>query len=327
MTKDNTNKLFSCKACDHAELSADSFTIKEMMYGLPGKFTYLQCANCNSLNIATVPVDLSKYYQKDYYSFNVPFNKIKNPIKFFIVQNRTKYLFERNSGIGRIINYFKKDSDLLIKYLISCNVSLNSSILDIGAGNGMQLFQLYKKGFKNLTGIDPFIEQDISFDNHFKVYKKDINNIGTQKYNLILLNHVIEHVPNPSNLLKICNNILSENGKLIIRTPVLNGYAWEYYKEYWVQLDAPRHLTIFNESSLINLATKNNFKIEYTFYDSYEFQFWGSELYKKDIPLINKSIFKFSPTQIAKWKIKSIELNNNSKGDQAAFIFSKNNNI
>jgi 2-polyprenyl-3-methyl-5-hydroxy-6-metoxy-1,4-benzoquinol methylase len=295
-----------------------------MMYGFKDNFIYLQCTKCNSLNIAATPVNLEKYYQKDYYSFNVSFNELNSSFKSFLVQKRTKFLLENNSTIGRLINYLKKDSDPLINYLIGCKASLNSSILDIGAGNGMQLFQLYKKGFKNLTGIDPFIEKDISFKNHFKVFKKDISIIGSKKYDIILLNHVIEHVPDPDNLLRLCNNILSENGKIIVRTPVLNCYAWEYYKENWVQLDAPRHLTIFTESSLIDLATKNHFKSEYTFYDSYEFQFWGSELYTKDIPLVNKNTHNFSAKELAKWKTKSIDLNNSSKGDQAAFIFSKN---
>jgi len=45
----------------------------------------------------------------------------------------------------------KKEVDFLIKKL---KIKKNDFILDIGCGNGRHLFELYKRGYKNSTGID-----------------------------------------------------------------------------------------------------------------------------------------------------------------------------
>lgn len=45
----------------------------------------------------------------------------------------------------------KKEVNFLIKYL---KLKKNDNILDIGCGNGRHLFELYKKGFRKLFGID-----------------------------------------------------------------------------------------------------------------------------------------------------------------------------
>jgi hypothetical protein len=72
------------------------------------------------------------------------------------------------------------------------------------------------------------------------------------------------------------------------------------------------------------LATRTGFVLEDIIYDSWAFQFTGSELYKKNIPLTEgkKGSF-FSPEEMEEFRARARQLNRERKGDQAAFILRK----
>ena len=78
------------------------------------------------------------------------------------------------------------------------------------------------------------------------------------------------------------------------------------------------------------LLKRTEFNLEKIVFDSTEFQFWGSEQFKRGIPLnASNSYFKnpeksiFTKNQINEYKKQSIMLNNENLGDQATFIIKK----
>ena len=78
-------------------------------------------------------------------------------------------------------------------------------ILDVGAGLGIFPYKLKSKIFKDIYLIETdsinieFLKNYLNFKNSFK----NPNNINKKiLFDLITLNKVIEHVPNPSNFLK-----------------------------------------------------------------------------------------------------------------------------
>ena len=138
-------------------------------------------------------------------------------------------------------------------------------------------------------------------------------------------------MPNPLDVIEKISKILNNKGTCIIRTPIVNSYSWEFYKEDWVQLDAPRHLIIHSLKSLKLITEKYNMRISNYIYDSTSFQFWGSEQYLKKIPLnssksylINPLKSIFSNNEINKFEKKAKNLNNKKRGDQAVFYIKKN---
>jgi len=77
--------------------------------------------------------------------------------------------------------------------------------------------------------------------------------------------------------------------------------------------------------SLALLAADAGLQIEAVEHDSYAFQFWGSEQYRRDIPLTSEQSYRwgagaplFTAEQIAGWAAESERLNNEGRGDQAA---------
>jgi len=322
---------FNCRICNSKK--ATDWTFREMMFGLKHQFKYKECNNCGCIQIEAYPKNIADYYPDNYYSFN---SHISSKYKFIgkVERIKTRVLLYNHLVFKDVIGAIGKRTFPPFRYnlqfLQSIDLKPSGKILDIGCGNGEFLLQLYKSGFTNLTGIDKFIKEDLFLFNKIHIWKKEIIDLKT-KYDLITMHHVFEHMHNQEAVLKSIQTILKSNGNLIIRIPIVNE-PWKIYRENWVQLDAPRHYYLHSMDSFKLLAKNAGFIVTDIVFDSYALQFWGSEQYKMDIPLRNdkRSYAEnqepsiFSSLQISEWENKSIELNNNSKGDQAIFYLRKN---
>jgi SAM-dependent methyltransferase len=306
----------SCKICQSD--TPIVYTFEEKMFGFKGAFEYLECASCGCLQIEETPKDLGKYYPPYYYSYNEEIPILKR-LPFF------KRLFSRT----RMKRKYKGDR-VLFRYLKEINTDVNDKILDVGCGNGLLIAQLFNQGFKNVEGVDTFLPKEINYDFGVKVHKKEVAQLPPNTYDLVMMHHVLEHVPEQIKTLQDIHSILKDKGCLMIRIPVINE-AWEIYGENWVQLDAPRHLYLHTVKSLNILAEKAGFEVKKTFFDSSAFQFLASEIYKQGIPLCSKEDdYKsysydrlFSAEQIEEYERKAEELNKNGRGDSAVFYLYK----
>jgi len=118
----------------------------------------------------------------------------------------------------------------------------------------------------------------------------------------------------------------SPGGKVLVRIPVANCYAWEQYGVDWYQIDAPRHLAIPSTRGMEILAERAGLHLDEVVFDSDELQFCCSEQYKQGIPLKDtRSYHKnhrtdlFTSAQVESFKKKSADLNKIGHGDQACF--------
>lgn len=289
-----------------------------MMFGYKDKFEYQQCSNCGCLQIAELPLNIHKYYPSHYYSFTATTAALKKQplIKKIFSQIRLKKLM--NSARPAL------------KYLKPINVKFNDKILEIGCGKGQLICDLFNLGFENIEGVDKFIPHEINHGYGVKIMKKELSELNGHGYDLILMNHVLEHMDQQQEVLKQCYRLLKDKGCLMISIPIL-GAAWDIYKENWVQLDAPRHFFLHTLKSLAILAKDCGFEIRHELFDSISFQFWASELYKRNIPLFSEeNNFKafpigtlFTQQELSNFEKESTRLNNIGKGDTAAFYLYK----
>lgn len=219
-------------------------------------FEYIQCSNCNSLSILEIPENIGKYYE-NYYSFR-PVKDYDNRLRKFA----KKYLFKKNIfPHGFLSNILNTSDDLAIKAFAKINPNVHSKILDIGCGTGQLIYELYNIGFKNVTGIDPFLENDLVHINGSKVFKKSMfEEIG--KWDIVMMNHVFEHMDNPLNILIRVNELLSDcNSIAIIRIPNVDSYAFRKFKNNWYGIQPPVHYALPSIESMRNLAQIAGLKI------------------------------------------------------------------
>lgn len=310
-----------CRICHNAEGNKE-IKIREMMFGFRDEFTYFECSKCGCLQIAEIPKNMGKYYPSNYYSFKK--GESGNFIKQILKRKRDEYALFKKGLIGKAI--YKRYPNPLLDMISKIRINYNSRILDVGCGAGNLLYSLHKIGFKNLVGVDPYINEGV-LGKEVRILKKTIHELpDSQKFDLIISNHSFEHISDQLETLLKISKILSENGVCLLRMPIKTEYIWNRYGINWVQIDAPRHLFIHTLKSFELLVKKSGLVIQDVIFDSTEFQFWGSEQYIRGIPLLAENSCRVNPKrsiftaeQIKEFRKIAKELNMNKQGDQAAF--------
>jgi SAM-dependent methyltransferase len=140
-------------------------------------------------------------------------------------------------------------------------------VLDVGCGAGYLLVDLQRRGFDCL-GIDFNGNLVKAANERFGVpaVVGDVRNlIGLgQRFDLVLLSHVLEHVDVPLRLLREIHQVLSPGGYLVVEIPNRNSYsvgqslkggscAPENYP--------PHHLTFWSVASLRRALKRAGFRI------------------------------------------------------------------
>ncbi len=217
----------------------------------------------------------------------------------------------------------------LPEWAMAVDLRVNYDILDVGSGVGRHLLKLKDAGFSKLTGIDPHIEDDIFYDSKFRIFKKELSDVNRQ-FDFIMLHHSFEHMFEPLSTLNRLYQILRPNRFVLIRIPLVSSSAWEKYKTNWVELDAPRHLFLHSTTSMHILSDQAGFTITDITYDSAAFEFFGSELYMRDISLRDARCPNkypagsiFSDKEMRLFAEKAEELNRNKKASRACFLLYK----
>jgi SAM-dependent methyltransferase len=312
-----------CKICGNKR-NNNTYVVKEMHFGTRDEFEYLECSNCGCLQLASIPHDLSKYYPDNYCSFKVKAERSK--WKRLRLRHMSKYWLNKRTIFSRVLCLGMKKPEH-ITWFEKIDIDFSMRILDVGCGSGRLLKKLLDSGFTNLTGVDPFIDKDIRYKD-INIYKKEIFDIQDRTYDLIILSHSFEHMPQPEMVLNKIYGLLAPNGYALIRIPLASSYAWHHYKENWVQIDAPRHLFLHTLESFRLLLKKCNLNENFILYDSSRFQFLGSEGYKKGVPLKKQKRSDFSRNEINRYVKMAISLNNSHNGDQACFYLQRiNDNV
>lgn len=167
-----------------------------------------------------------------------------------------KSIFERFYQMAKSIN-------LNEKLKLIDKIAKGKKILDYGCGVGDYLEVMQKNGYEVL-GMEPndsarrIAQTKIGLKNVVSTQIEQIED----KFDVITLWHVLEHIPNLNEVIQHLKNHLTENGVLIIAVPNHESYDAKYYGKYWAAYDVPRHLWHFSENSTKKLFNKFGMKIE-----------------------------------------------------------------
>ena len=320
---------FECKICGASECE-EILNPRERMLGLDNEFLYSRCANCGCLQIANPPEDLGRFYNYGYYAFSGTESYSQDRFPF-----RRKHLYFHitaarlgwPSHIGRFLHKFGSGPFIPSSLGMLClPLKRNAKILDVGCGNGRELFLLRDCGFRSLLGIDPFLPCEGYSFSDITISKMGLDGV-CGKFDLIMFHHVLEHIPDQLETLICAKKLLSNQGQILIRIPLSDSEVAKTYGKDWVQLDAPRHFFLHTKKSLALLSAKAGLRVAKTVYDSEKFQFIGSELYRRSNMSLNelysdfgKNFPKvFAPGELDLFEEHAKGLNASGKGDQAGF--------
>ena len=266
-----------CRICHNSENNSEAI-FTEYGMGLNENFSYFRCARCGCVQIAEEPADMGRYYASDkYYSFNrLESYKNRSFKKRWLDKHFFRYAFWKKGKIGALI--FLKELVRSFSWINKLNWNPEWSILDVGCGDGMLLHIMRDNGFKDLTGADPFIEEEIH-DGNISILKKDLSEID-RKFDVVMLHHSLEHVFDQNTLAQSIHNVLKDDGFAIIRLPLFSDFMYQKFGKYVHSLDPPRHLCMHTLESISHLFDGANLHAVEIYQDPYLEGFLASERIK-----------------------------------------------
>lgn len=302
----------------------------EMMEGQEGPFEYVYCQDCESTYQAHLLPDYSRFYSASYYSFKFQephtlpqrFRQLKRRL-------RNRFYYFNEGLIGRMLarvrpcpnNHLSKHTQL----------RRDMSILEVGCGSGELLHEVADMGVRRAIGIDPFVSAHKQYKSGAHIYKSTIyelaEHIQSEKFNLILFNHSLEHSPTPLEDLKEATKYLAHGGEIVIRIPVSGSDISKLYQEHWWSLDVPRHIYLFSNKSMPLVAEKCGLTLKRTHFEGTIDDFLASEqhragvrLLSKDSYVVSKEFSAFDKQQVAEFETKIVSQNRMGTAALAGFV-------
>lgn len=205
-------------------------------------YDFYNCNNCSLLFVWPIPKNLDKNYQENYFENN----NLKNLLGYIDYEKRQK-------PMKKIFNKYLK---------IISTFSDGHKIFDIGAASGHFLKLAKNQNWKTL-GIDiSKYAANKAKENGENVVVGDFLKINIdEKFDVITMWDVIEHVNDPISYIKKINKSLNRDGLLALTTVDRNSLWAKITGKFWHLIIPPEHLFYFSKKSLTQLLEKNNFEI------------------------------------------------------------------
>lgn len=194
-----------------------------------------------------------------------------------------------------------------IKKKLNLILKLNggaSTLLDIGAGTGDFLKKASEEGWI-VNGVEPNVNaRELAIKKNIQL-RESIDDFSNEKFDVITLWHVLEHLPELEATIEKIEEILKPKGILIVAVPNYKSFDAKYYKNFWAGYDVPRHLWHFSKKSMVNLFSEKIKlqKIKPMIFDSFYVSLL-SEKYKTANNFSLKSLFIGLASNIHAWKTK-----------------------
>lgn len=193
------------------------------------------------------PEALKKYYSEKYYQ------EARGSYQKRYEEEEIEYIYNKIAQRYEIImGYYVKET-------------VRRRFLDIGCGEGWSL-KYFSDNSWDVTGLD-FSEYGCQAQNPEMLKHIIIGDINEnidkiedrEKFDVIWLDNVLEHVLEPLDLLKKCKKLIANKGMLVIDVPndfsVIQRHLLErghITKSFWIAV--PDHISYFNQEGLVAIC-------------------------------------------------------------------------
>lgn len=159
----------------------------------------------------------------------------------------------------------------------------DGELLDVGCGTGKFLVRLRESGW---TGPMRGLEPDLASAERANAIPGVSVRIGGVEHlqeepgglAAVVLRHVIEHVPEPLQVLSDIRSLLAPGGVLYLGTPDARTLSARVFGKYWHGYDPPRHLFAFTAEGMRALLERAGLAIERERWD-FAPQMWTGSLH------------------------------------------------
>jgi len=206
----------------------------------PEVFTFRRCLNCGVMFLAVRPPasEMARYYRDDY----EPYQNTYHPIAEAFVGWRTK-----------------KEGKMLLKYCPSAK-----DLLDVGASWGKYIKAMRDRLNFKVVGVEPnsaMCAEGKRRGLDLRAGELLAQKFPDQSFDILVMNHVIEHLSSPRKEVREIFRILRPGGLALLRTPNEDTPERHFFGRAWLAYEFPRHLILFNRETLSRLLEKEGFEV------------------------------------------------------------------
>lgn len=242
--------IYTCRLCNGKENKMEIMNIRDWEFGAGDVYEYRRCIHCNQIQLHPFPTleVLKEAYPDDYCAY----------------VNNAK-------GRGYIYNILYKFVNYIRQKRLQKIITKDARLLDIGCGNGQFLSELRSLGATKLYGVD-FNQKAIElarskgidgYHGVFLDYKQEHN-----FFDVIFMNHYIEHVLEPKKELEKTYMLLKPGGYIVGELPNFSSLDRYIFGRFWGGNHVPRHTFQYNQNQLEKLLKSvgfSNIEIKYEF--------------------------------------------------------------
>lgn len=261
----------NCSTCGYKGVTLHD-NLQDKLFGVIGKWGMLQCPKCRMAWLNPMPnvEDIWKAY-KTYYTHQIgtlapsALDRLYGRAQHIYALHKYGYKLKSYSWIDYVLAKLiglhpgrREDAAFKIFYLPKKN---GGKLLEVGCGNGEMLATMRELEWQ-VEGVD--FDPNAVKAAESRGLKVRLGGLLEQRYpsnsfDAIVMSHVIEHVPEPSELIKESYRILKDGGSLTIVTPNIKSWGHKLYEDAWRGLEPPRHLQIFSKTSLSKITMRSGF--------------------------------------------------------------------
>jgi SAM-dependent methyltransferase len=240
VTSGNVQKMIDpctvCMVCGsiHFELR---YAVTDTNQDVPGEWDILACRACGTGVLSPFPhsAEISGFYRNVFYT--------EDGRRFRNWMEGIRGALGRLRGVG--LNRLKPGK---------------GHLLDFGSGAGHFSVAQRNAGWV-VDAVDPYSAAS-SDAGSCRVTEAGIELLYPDgHFDAISLWYVIEHLPNPSQVIKEMARVLKPDGILILAQQDFSSIQARVFGDKWLYLDPPRHLWQFTCESLVTLAQKHGLRV------------------------------------------------------------------
>jgi len=265
-------ELIDVPACPIDGASGEIFLsdVRDAFFGTPGRWTYRRHARSGHLWLDPRPDGSSigalyaRYYTHDAEQA-APSSGVWQQAMRLAQSTRLGYPPPDKAGVSAwILTRLPSVSAAAELEMMRLHASESGRLLDVGCGDGSFLRRMRDAGW-DVTGTEPdaLAAARLAEREGFPVRASvdELLSAGTQRFDVIVLSHVIEHLPDPVSMLAQLRRMLEPSGRLILTTPNAQGLGTRIFGSSWRGLEPPRHFNVFTPASLRLALDRAGFRV------------------------------------------------------------------
>ena len=253
---DGLEDVASCPYCGGGGRTLAHEGIEDWAFNCaPGQWSYWNCAQCNSLYLhprptaSTIGMAYARYYthaSTECGGFpGRAKQRLRNEYWSHNLQTSIKPRLGLPVGLGWTVGWLKPyiAEPFGLRQWVQAPKGL---LIDVGCGNGEKLKLAAQLGWQTLG-----IEMDASAVQAAQAQGLNVVQGGyewlarhTGQADCVVCSHVLEHVHQPMELLRLLLAALKPKGVLLLSSPNASSHLRQHYGGSWRGLEAPRHLAI-----------------------------------------------------------------------------------